>query len=513
MSRFTIILVILRCLVPASTRTYKNWFRFDVYSDNTVGYLFDVQERSFQFGSTGSIQAYLSCNLPANISWGSNPAFNLFLCEEDIKTRWLYLYPDWGMCFQEYHYYHHCSIDEMKQTGPTTWAYNKTISQSQNIVNRVRTCPIYVAPQTAMSFLGQNYILRTYRCEYTGIFLNNHSRLSQDEIWNPLVYGMLTVIYAALVAKGVYEIIRFWKYRVKCSFHIYSLVLLKFLNILTTAFYYRRIVFEEDLMKGYEDLSFFMSMTQAGKFAAYYLTILAIASGYCIYNTKFAINPRVHAVLSSVLFTVFFYLNVINDSYVEVPLVVIVSAAYAAVLAVFWAFHLKRLMMVRYQIQVEIANSNNNINTESDQFAIAKDQIKYKEILVGVAFAEILSFLAFIIVFEFFRADNYPVPGTTGVVVTECLELVLILPLAMLYNMRDLSRYYPKPAPPPLIHVIKTPGEGYKISLIDGDRQQDMTKELSVNEETSEIHIIQMPSRSGSSSTSIPTDNGEPVLI
>ena len=505
MSRFTIILTVLQCLVPALTRTYKKWFKFDVYSDNTVGHLIDVQERSFKFGSNGTIAVHLSCNLPTNISWGESTAFNLFMCEETTKTRWLYLYPDWGMCFQDYYYYHHCSIDTLQQTSPTTWSYNRNISSHLDIVNRLRICPLYTTPKVSLGHYGQAYKVRTYRCEYTGIFLNGNTRLSEDEIWNPLVYGLLTVLYGAMVAKGAFEILKYRRYWVSCSVYMYALVLLKFLNILCTLLYYRRIIFEDNLMDGCEDITFLMSMTLAGKFTAYYLANLAIASGYCIYNTKFPVNPRFHAVLSSVVFIVFFNLSFINDSYIEVPLVVIVSAAYVAVLAVFWAFHLKRLMMVRYQFE---PTRNNN----SQQYRIAREQMKKKEMLVGIAFAEILSFLAFIIIYEFFHADNYPVPGTTGVLATECFEFVLILPLTLCYNMRDLSRYYPAPAPPPLIHVIKTPGEGYKISLIAGDMQQDSFKELSVNEETSEIHIIQMPSPH-SSSTSIPSDFGEPVLI
>ena len=248
-----LLLIVVQCLTLVFTKTYKHLLTFDVFNDNTIGHLIDVQKQSFRFGPNGSITVHLSCNLPSNISWGDSTAFNIFLCEEATKTRWLYLYPDWGMCFQQHHYYHHCSIDKLTKTSPTTWYFNKTMSAEQDIVGRMRTCPIYTAPrENTMSVANQgiSYIVRTYRCEYTGIFLNDNSRLSEDEVWNPLLYGMLTVIYGAMATKAVYEIVRHWKYRVNCSFYMYALVFLKFINILITFLYYRKILFEDDLMVG-----------------------------------------------------------------------------------------------------------------------------------------------------------------------------------------------------------------------------------------------------------------------
>ena len=481
-----------------NSRTFQRWFNFNVYNENTSGKLIEVQERSFEFGSNGSISVSLACSDPTKQIWGNSTTFNIFLCNETPKTRWLYLYPDWGMCFADVHPYHHCIIDSLTQVGANTWTYNKTVEQGQNLVARIRVCPVYHVfdYERKPNFqIGASYVHKRYRCEYKGVFLNQDSRLSLDEMWNPFVYGALSVIYGALVLKSLCEIIRFWKYKVDCSFYIYALVFLKFCQVLSTYLFYQTILTAENLYDGYMDQTFIMAMTQAGKFTAYHLTLLAVSSGYCIYNTKTAFDSKCQAILGGILYTLYFYLFVLDDSYIEVPLVVIISAAFAAILSLFWASHFRRLLLIRYEFY-SLRDRHRHTH--------ARSQICRKEILVGVAFGEIIGFLVYILVFEFYRADNYPVPGLTGVLSTECLEFLLILPLAFLFNMRDLKRFYPRPAPPPIIHVVKTPDDSYRISM----KEAQSTDEVSVNEETSEIQLVRLPS----AHSSLHTNEGNPLV-
>ena len=466
------------------SRTFQRWFNFYIHNENTRGKLIEVQDRSFEFGSNGSVSLKLSCNGDTKRFWGKSPTFNIFLCEESPKTRWLFLYPDWGMCFDNARPYHHCIVDTLSQVSANTWTYNRSIAQSQNLVARIRVCPVYQARDVIK---GTNlHVAKQFRCEYTGVFLNQYTRLSLDELWNPFVYGLLAVLYGGMVLKAVYEIIRFWKYRVNCSFYVYALIFTKFCHVISTFLFYRTILTAEDLYDGYVDQAFIMAVTQAGKFTAYYLTLLVISSGYCIYNTKLAVSGQLQMGIGMMLYTLYFYLFVLEDSYIEVPLIVIVSAAYAALLSLLWAYYFRRLLLVRYEFHAL---------RDRRQHTHARTQISRKELLVGVAFAEILLFLAYVLMFEFYRADNYPVPGFNGVVATECFEFVLILPLALLFNMRDLSRFYPTPAPPPIIHVVKTPDQTYKILMKDPEAA---TNEVSVNEETSEIRLVRLPSAQSS---------------
>ena len=480
-ARFALITTVLQL---TCSRTYKRRVSVNIFNEHNGGRLFEVQERSFVFEKGGSINVTVSCDVPVT-SWDSSSSitgpFNVFLCDENPKTSWLYLYPTWGMCFQGEHLYHHCSIHSLIQTNPTTWKFNQSIDSATTLVARLRTCPIFsniIDKKTSDLVLYNKVVVAQYRCEYTGIFLNQYSRLSEDETWNPFVFAVLTVFYGALVCKSIYEIVRFWKYRVICSFYVYVLVILKFCYVSAVFWYYKQLIFELDLSSGHEDNTFIMSIFLAGKFSAYYLSLFVMASGYGIYNTELCCDQRFYVGFGSGLFTVFLYLFVVEDSYLEVPLVVIVSSAYAAVLALIWAFHFKRVMMVRQ----EFHSLSDSVRSSH---IVARNQMQNKEMLVGVAFAEIIAFLAFVIVFEFYHAENYPVPGINGVVVVELFDFILIWPLTITYNMRDLSRYYPKPRPPPLIYVIKTPDEGYRISTKDGDK-------LSLEEEKSDIQIIRL---------------------
>jgi hypothetical protein len=468
-----------------NSRTFQRFFTFHVLNENTSGKLIEVQERSFEFGSNGSVSVRLSCNDATEQIWGNNTTFNIFLCNESPKTRWLFLYPDWGMCFDNLHPYHHCTVDKLTRESGNTWTYNRFIAQSQNLVARIRICPVYRGnpdQKKGFPYRRASFVAKRYHCEYSGVFINGDSRLSLDEKWNPFVYGMLTVVYGGMALKAVYEIVRFWKFRVNCCFYVYTLVFTKFCFVTSTFLFYQKILTADNLFDGYTDQAFVMALAQAGKFTAYYLTLLAISSGYCIYNTRLPVNNKVQLGMGMTLYTLYFYIFVLEDSYIEVPLVVILSAAYAAVLSLFWAYHFRRLLLIRYEFHAL---------PDRHQHTRAKIQISRKEILVGVSFAEIIFFLAYILVFEFYRADNYPVPGLTGVLATECLEFLLILPLTLLFNMRDLTRFYPVPAPPPIIHVVKTPDDGYKISMKEAGAAAD---EVSVNEATSEIQLVRLPS-------------------
>ena len=499
-------LLLIWLLDVGYSRTFQSWFTFNVFSENNSGKLLEVQERSFEFGSNGSISVSLSCNDPTDKFWRNTTTFNIFLCNESPKTRWLFLYPDWGMCFDSTHIYHHCIVDKLTRVGPTTWTYNRTIAQGENTVARIRVCPLYHALENGR--LGKKYTKKTsfhftsyplinrYRCEYTGVFLNQHTRLSLDEVWNPFVYGLLTVVYGALVLRAVYEVVRYWRYRVNCSFYVYALVITKFCHVTSAFLFYQTILTAENLYDGYVNQTFVMALTQAGKFTAYYLTLLVTSGGYCIYNTSMTVNGKCQAGIGMMLYTLYFYLFVLDDSYIEVPLVVILSAAFAAFLSLMWAYHFRRLLLIRYEFH---ALRDRHLHTH------ARSQICRKEVLVGVSFAEIIFFLAYILVFQFYRADNYPVPGLTGVLATEILEFLLILPLALLFNMRDLSKFYPKPAPPPIIHVVKTPDESYRILVKENG--QSSPDEVSVNEETSEIHLVRLPSAHSS------LENGENDIL
>lgn len=480
-----ILCVILLTHTLTSGKTYRQVVRFDVYNDSTGGHLIDLQHRSFLFDKGGTVSAQVTCDSPTAPSWGSNPPFNMFLCEESPVTRWLYLYPIWGMCFREEHQYHHCSVDTFQLTSPTTWVYNKTIGAQQYTVARLRTCPIY-APISLpdrnykKSALFASYIVMRYRCQMVVVFLNKDSRLSSDETWNPFIYYILVALYGGLVLKALFEIWAYSKlYKVKCAYFVYALIFTKFLLVSATLAYYYKILNAEDLQDGYKDYEFVMAVVQAAKFTIYYLTLIMLGSGYGIYNTKSVFSSSFHSSVGALLYTTFLYVFILQDSYIEVPFVVMVSAAFAAILALFWSYHFKRLLMVRYEF---------NALPDRDRHTIAKQQIRGKELLVGVAFFEIISFLAYVIVFEFYHAENYPVPGTSGVVVTETAELLLILPLACFFNLRDLSRYYPAPAPPPIIHVIKTPNNGYQVSMTSSD--VTLPREMSVIDE--ELTLIRL---------------------
>lgn len=472
-------IILLFLLDSINSRTFQKWFSVNVYYKSTVGHLFEVQERSFEFDANGLINITVECDQPTDSDWGNESAFNVFLCNESPKTRWMYLYPDWGMCFDNYHPYHHCSVYGITRTNHTTWTFSHHVTTRQHLVARIRSCPIYHS--THKRSFPASFLFRRYQCQYTGIFLNNSTRLSLDEQWNPLAYGILSCIYGALVLKSLGEIIRYWRYRVNCSFYIYALVFTKFSYVLSVFVYYQRILMAGNLDDGHADETFVIALTRAGEFTAYHLALLAVASGYCIYNTSLIVDAKFQTGIGMMIYTLYFYLFVLEDSYVEVPVAVIVSAAYAAMLSLFWACHFKRLLLIRYEFYSR---------RDSDEHVYAKSQIHWKEVLVGVAFAEIICFLAYILVFEFFRADNYPVPAITGVLATECFQFVLIIPLVFLFNMRDLSRYYPTPAPPPIIHVVKTPDDSYRVSM----KESGTSDAVSINEQTSEIHLVRLPS-------------------
>eukprot|EP00116_Pleurobrachia_bachei_P003853 sb/3464115/ len=476
MSRW--LLPFLTLLITTHGRTYKDRFYFDVYEGNTPGELVEVQKRSFLYTEEGTLQVTLQCSNILKENWGARgPVFNVFLCDETPRTNWLYLYPIWGMCFNGDHPYHHCTISSLTQTTADTWTLNTTVAKGTGMVARIRPCPIYSGSFSS----GPDVSVAKVDCLYTGIMMNGDKRLSGDETWNPLLFACLTVIYGALTAKAVYEIVRYWNYFIRCSIYVYCLLFCKFGYVLCGLFYYNFILRTGDTWKGYQDWEFLLAMTLAGKFTAYYISLFMIASGYCIYNSTPLFEERTVAVSATVLFTCFFYLFIINDSYVEVPMVVILSAAYAAILALFWAFHFKRLLMVRYEFH--------GVEEREGGACVARQQVNMKEILVGLAFAEIIAFLIFIIVFEFFHAENYPIPGSTGVMVVESLDFLIIAPLVLLFNTRDLSKFYPTPPPPPIIHIIKTPGEGMKISIAPGDSS---AAKLFLEEEESD-HVQVLP--------------------
>lgn len=453
--------VVLVTLGPAHSITFRTWFTLNIYSDNTGGNLVEVQDKTFGFHPNGTINVDLVCNDDSYEIWKGHTEFNVFLCEEQPKTRWLYLYPIWGMCFDSPQMYHHCTIDKLQKTGPMSWSYNATITSTKNIVARIRSCPIYNAGQLKklrtrnLQFGEAQLLSHRYSCEFTGVFLNNGSRLSYDEDWNPYIFGVLTIIYGILVLKGVFEVFWYWHFSVKCSYYVYATILLKFMCVLMTFLYYKRILTESDFSEGYMGYMFIIALFTAGKFTAYYLTLLALGSGYCIYTAKGSPDKKFQITLGTLMFVLWFYLMVLNDSYVEVPVVIIVSAAYAAMLAIFWAYHFKKLLYIRYEFE----------HRRNDECTIAKEQLKKKELMVGVAFGEVICFLAYIIIYEFYRSDSYPIPGMEGVLACESIEFALLFPLTVIFNMRDLSRYYPAPRPPPLVHVIDSPDGGMQVSI------------------------------------------------
>ena len=457
------------------SRTYKKRFYVDNLSKRSPGKIIDVQSRAFKLGKNGTINITISCS--QEIYQPSNQPFNVFMCTENPKANWLYLYPDWGMCFFSESSYHHCSIHPMKHRHPATYELNLTSQKEVYVVIRLRSCPSFRYNLKSNRSRGQMLSelspldFETYQniqqrlalsencfCNYVGIFKNSNSPLSLDEVWNPITYKVFLALYSFLLLKALYEMIRYTKkFRVNCAFYVYVLIAFKFLYILMMVLYYRMLTHTSHAGEYYTNYEFGLIFLLSAKFTSYYVMLLVIAHGYCVYNTRMVLTDRFVVTFGGCIFCGFLYMFILNDSYVEVAVVVISGAGYAAVLSLIWAVHFKRLVIVRHRF-FRLMNCQ--------QHSITLEQIRWKERLIVIAFLEIIALLVNVIVYEFYSSEYYPCPSSSGAVAVETLDLVLIVPLSLSYNLRDLSKYYPIEEEQS-IFLIRGPCGDIKISYSD----------------------------------------------
>jgi len=448
------------------SRTFTGEFEIKLQDDFKPGILFEMQDRTFQFDSSGSINMTIECDKDM-VDWGTSLPLNIFLCDESPKTSWLHLYSQWGPCYTRQHNYYHCQIYPMTMISTTTATFYHEFDEGQFIVSRLRSCPIYTHNVNSLQDTVQD---NNYQCTYKGIYLNNDKllKLSLDETWSPLLFQTVCVIYGLLCIKAIYEIIRYHKYHVSMSYIMYIFLVSKLVLVISIAVYYNRIENTGD--EGYEEYEYAVNMAGAFRFACYYLTLLLIAQGYGVMSSELIWRKSFYIISWFLVFSFFTISAEVEDRYLVVAVVVITTALFSSIFTIMWAFQMKKIMFLRVTFY-------NREDWETHDKA--QEQLRNKLALVMVSLVEVFAFLAFMIMYEFHHAESYPVPAFTGSLSLEIVEFLIILPLTEAYKLRDMSKFYPVPPPPPVYNVIRLPGDGeFAVSMeIEGKQKKDSAVE------------------------------------
>ena len=447
------LITLLITFTTVHSRTFIGNFEISLTDDYKPGMLFEMQDRTFQFDSKGSLSMSIKCDKSLN-DWGTGLPLNMFLCNENPKTSWLHLYSKWGSCYTSEHQYYHCQIYPMNMTSSTTAEFYHEFTDDQFIVARLRSCPVYTSPYTSYKSVSST----NYLCSYKGVFLNSDQRvkLSMDETWSPLLFQILCVVYGLLCIKALYEICQYHKFHVAMSYIMYLFLASKFALVLSIAVYYNRVEYENTTDKGYENHELAVNGFGAFRFATYYLVLCLISQGYGVMSSELMWAKSFYGICFLAIFGLFSCSAAVEDRYLVVAVVIITTALFSSIFTIMWAFQMKKIMFLR----VTFFNREDWETHEK-----AQKQLRNKLCLVMVSLVEVFAFLAFMIMFEFHHAESYPIPNFTGSLSLEIVEFLIILPLSEAYKLRDLSMFYPIPPPPPVYNVIKLPGKGYSVSM------------------------------------------------